>query len=108
MVFHITEQTAWERAKAAGLYLAPSLETEGFIHFSTESQVVASANRFYKGKSGLVLLTVNPTLLSSDLRYEDTLGHGQFPHLYGPLNLDAVVEVRALTPNPDGSFSMPD
>ena len=105
MIFHITAQSAWQVAQAEGTYQAPSLKTEGFIHFSTESQVVATANRFYRGKTDLVLLSVEPSRLKPELRYEDTASHGTFPHLYGPLNLDAVVDVRLFSPDADGQFS---
>jgi len=106
MIFHITDQSAWQAAQVEGAYRAPSLETEGFIHFSTESQVAATANRFYKGKTGLVLLTIDPNRLAAELRYEDTRSHGTFPHLYGPLNVDAVVDVKPFEANSDGDFSM--
>ncbi|MGD1865320.1 MAG: DUF952 domain-containing protein [Phormidesmis sp.] len=106
MIFHITEQAAWQTAQAEGAYQPPSLASEGFIHFSTDAQVVATANRFYQGKTGLVLLTVDPSRLKPELRYEDTLNHGTFPHLYGPLNVDAVVDVRTFEPGADGTFSM--
>ena len=78
----------------------------GLYCFSTDGQVVATANRFCQGKTGLVLLTVDPSRLKPELRYEDTLNHGTFPHLYGPLNVDAVVDVRTFEPGADGTFSM--
>lgn len=106
-IFHITEQVAWKAAQSDGAYRAPSLETEGFIHFSTKDQVVATANGLFNRKSGLVLLVVVCDRLTANLRYESVPEHGTFPHLYGPLNLDAVVEVLPFTPNSDGQFSMP-
>lgn len=106
MIFHITENTAWQAAQVEGAYRADSLETEGFIHFSNEDQVVASANRFYQGKTGLVLLSVDPSRLTSELRYEDTVNHGTFPHLYGPLNVEAVVDSRSFEPDAAGKFAM--
>ncbi|MGD1897292.1 MAG: DUF952 domain-containing protein [Phormidesmis sp.] len=107
MIFHITDRAAWQRAQVAGAYCAPSLETEGFIHFSQEHQVIATANRFYRGQSGLVLLAVACDRLQSELRYDDVLAHGTFPHLYGPLNLDAVVAVHSFDAGPAGQFVMP-
>lgn len=107
MLFHITERTAWETAKAEGSYRAPSLDTEGFIHFSMPEQVIATANRFYKGKSGLVLLQVDPSQLVALLRYESVADHGTFPHLYGPLNLAAVTKVWPFEPSLDGCFTLP-
>ena len=107
MLFHITERTTWETAQTKGVYHAPSLETEGFIHFSKSEQVIATAERFYKGQFGLVLLQIDPDQLVAPLRYETVADHGTFPHLYGPLNLSAVIKVWPFAPLADGSFTLP-
>lgn len=92
MLFHITTRQAWQDAAHHGVYLAPSLELEGFIHLSTESQWRATLARYFQGHHGLVLLHIDPVRLTSEVRYE--AAHGErFPHLYGPLNLDAVVTI---------------
>ena len=70
-------------------------------------QLNATANRFYKGCSGLVLLVVDEARLQSEVRYEGVPEHGTFPHLYGPLNITAVTEIFPLEPLSDGSFSIP-
>ena len=116
MIFHITSRTAWEEAQAKGEYRADSLTTEGFIHCSTLSQVLPVANNFYKGQSGLILLEIEPTLLSQDLKWEPPSGGApppgvpvgdQFPHIYGPINLNAVLKVVDLESKPDGTFILP-
>jgi uncharacterized protein (DUF952 family) len=116
-ILHITTQLEWQAAQAAGHYEAPSLQSEGFIHFSTAEQVVRVANAFYTGQTDLVLLVVNPERLSAQLRWEDpahpgvSMATGQseiFPHLYGPLNLDAVLRVVQFPANSDGTFQLPD
>jgi uncharacterized protein (DUF952 family) len=116
MIFHITTQMAWDEAKSFEEYRSASLLTEGFIHCSTLSQVIPVADQYYKGESGLVLLMIEPTLLSSDLKWEapsdGTPPPGvpegdQFPHVYGPINLDAVVNVIDLKSKPDGNFELP-
>ncbi len=94
-LFHITTAEAWERAKAAGEYRAPSLETERFIHLSTDAQWLRTAQRFFRGQHGLVLLSIRPDLLKAEVKFERADGE-DFPHLYGALNLDAVVEVSPL------------
>lgn len=102
MIFHITSRKDWEAAQAKGEYIAESLKTEGFIHCSTISQVVPVAGLYYKGQNGLILLMIEPALLSSDLKWEAPSGGtpppgvpagDPFPHIYGPINLDAVVKV---------------
>jgi len=116
MIFHITSRTAWDEAQKRGDYRAEGLTAEGFIHCSTLSQVLPVADNFYKGQSGLVLLVIEPTLLSSKLKWEPPSGGSpppgvptgdRFPHVYGPINLDAVAKVVDLTLKPDGTFDLP-
>jgi uncharacterized protein (DUF952 family) len=116
LIFHITSRKAWDEAQRPGGYRAESLATEGFIHCSTLSQVLPVAENFYKGQHGLVLLAIEPTLLSSDLRWEPPSAGSpppgvpegdSFPHIYGPINLDAVTQVLDFQPDPNGKFQMP-
>jgi uncharacterized protein (DUF952 family) len=98
MLFHITEATTWQLAQTEGVYRATSLETEGFIHLSESSQVKGVAQRFYRNRTGLVLLEIDPAQLEAEVRFDEVPGHGTFPHLYGPLNLDAVIQVSPFQP----------
>ena len=102
-LLHIVARDEWE-TNADTDYAPSSLASEGFIHLSTTEQVVATANRFYRGQEGLVLLEIASERLTRPLRFDDVPGHGIFPHLYGPLNRDAVVRVLSFEPEPDGSF----
>jgi uncharacterized protein (DUF952 family) len=116
MIYHITSREAWNQARQRGDYRAESLETDGFIHCSTEEQVVPVAEHFYKGDRDLYLLMIEPTLLSADLKWEPPADgtpppgvpeDDLFPHIYGPINLDAVVKVFDLHSNPDGKYNFP-
>ena len=116
MIFHITSRGAWDEAQDRGRYQAESLATEGFIHCSTVSQVLPVAENFYKGQHELVLLVVEPALLSSELKWEPPSGGTPppgvppgdlFPHIYGPINLDAIVKVVELKEDNQGKFKMP-
>jgi uncharacterized protein (DUF952 family) len=108
-IFHITPKTTWEQAVSTGSYLADSLSTEGFIHCSTREQVLATANRFYHGQPGLVLLEIDPACLDACVKHENLEGGAAlFPHIYGALNLNAVVRVFPFVPNMDGNFSFPE
>ncbi len=104
MIFHITTRSQWAQAQKLGEYRADSVETEGFIHCSTIDQVVGSANRFYRGQTGLVLLKIECDRLKARLQFDEIETGEFFPHLYGSLNLDAVVEVIEFEPEADGSF----
>ena len=84
-IFHITTSSAWDEARATGAYEPPSLQQEGFIHLSSADQVVATANRVFRGQSDLVLLCVASERLAAGVRYEHAEDAGEaFPHLYGP------------------------
>lgn len=108
MILHIARQVDWETALNQGAYTADSLASEGFIHCSTPAQVLGPANEIYRGQTDLLLLAIDPGKLTAALVYEDCYETGQaFPHIYGPLNLDAVVRVVPFPPQPDGSFTLP-
>ena len=105
-LFHITSQSSWADAKREGVYRAPSLESEGFIHLSHGPQLLPSANRHFAGQSALTVLELDPERLSAEVRLEEA--HGQsFPHLYGSLNLDAVIHAEELPQGDDGRFALP-
>jgi len=116
MIYHITSRTAWREARGRGEYRAESLDMEGFIHCSTLSQVLPVLQKYYRGQKGLLLLVIEPALLSSDLRWEPPSGgapppgvpEGElFPHIYGPINLDAIQRAVDLEANPDGDYALP-
>lgn len=102
-IVHICDSQTWQSAQTAGEYCATSLQTEGFIHFSRPEQALDTANRYYTGQQGLLLLWINPATLRAELRWENS--HGEvYPHLYGPLNLDAVLQALPFPPDADGVF----
>jgi uncharacterized protein (DUF952 family) len=116
MIYHITSRMAWNQARERGDYRAESLVTEGFIHCSTDEQVIPVAEKFYKGQEGLLLLVIEPGRLTSALKWEPPaegappLGVREgdlFPHIYGPINLEAVVRVFDLESAPDGKYNFP-
>ena len=93
---------------AAGSYEPASLRRQGFIHCSTPDQVVAVANALFRGQRNLVVLCINTDTVGHEVKYENLEG-GQklFPHVYGPLTPDAVVQVVDFLPGSDGTFSLP-
>ncbi len=117
LIYHILPWADWQAAQAAGSYRAESLAAQGFIHASTRDQVVRVANAVFRGQSGLALLVIEPDRLAAPLKFEapvhpasgqpDTAVNEQFPHLYGALNLDAVIRVVDFPTQPDGTFMLP-
>jgi len=109
-IYHIAAAADWERALRDGQYTTSTrgltLVGQGFIHASTASQVALVANAFYQGEPDLLLLVIDPRLVGPQIRYEQVPGQARpYPHIYGPLNTDAVVEARPFTPGPDGQFA---
>jgi uncharacterized protein (DUF952 family) len=96
-IFHILSSEEWREVLEFGVYTPSSLEKEGFIHCCTKEQVPFIQKNWFQGMTGLVLLEIIPEKLSAELRYEDSHGTGElFPHIYGPLNIEAVVNSRSL------------
>ena len=108
-ILHATHRAEWSAAQAGGKYTADSLAGQGFIHCSRVEQILRVANVFYAGQHGLVLLVIDPGLLKSELRWEPgtDVATELFPHVYGPINLDAVVQVIEFEPAADGKFYLP-
>jgi uncharacterized protein (DUF952 family) len=114
-ILHIIARDAWESARESAELHAPSLETQGFLHFSTPEQVVRVANSIFPGVRGLAILVVEVAALIAPLRWEPPDMPGEaapptgevFPHLYGPLNVSAVRGVVDFPPMSDGTFVVP-
>jgi uncharacterized protein (DUF952 family) len=116
IILHIASRADWEAAGAAGSYRPASFERDGFIHCSTAAQVVGSADRYFRGRGDLVLLCIDESRVAGALRYEPPAVIGEamdrrtgerFPHLHGPLALDAVIRVVPLPCREDGRFALP-
>ena len=107
-ILHITSESDWKKAKQDGVYTAPSLEKAGFIHCSLAKQITPVANYNFKGQQGLIILEIDEKKLKHEVKYEDLWNEGQdYPHIYGPLNLDAVVRTVPFPPESDGTFKLP-
>ena len=103
-IYHLVPRATWENAPS-GPYRAASLESEGFIHCSYRGQVAGSANKFYSDESEMLLLAIDPDLLNSELRDEEGRPGELFPHVYGPINREAIAEVIPLKRGSDGSWA---
>jgi uncharacterized protein (DUF952 family) len=107
MIYHICTQDSWKISQGSAAYQPESLETEGFIHCSTASQVDRVLNTFYRGQEDLVLLAIDPSLLVSELKWEPGLDKLDelFPHIFGSINSDAILNVIDIDQDPQGNFS---
>lgn len=114
IILHIAPLVAWESAISSGYYKPPPLDSDGFIHCSTIVQTVETANQFYASQKDLVLLSIDTKKTEAEVKYEapacdnDQREESLFPHIYGPLNVSAVVRVDDFAPGADGKFKLPE
>lgn len=106
IIYHIADAASWRAAGPS--YRTKSLRADGFIHCSEARQVLRVANEWFSGRTDLVLLAIDTDRLRVELRYENTEGGEElFPHVYGPLEFEAIVAAEALVPDAAGSFFAP-
>ena len=103
LIYHLVPNAVWQAAPP-GPFRVPSLESEGFIHCSNREQVARSANKFYADEPEMLVLEIDPARLSSELRDEEGRPGELFPHVYAPINREAIIKVIGLVRGPDGRW----
>ena len=107
-IYKITPQALWREAEASGRFTgAPIDVADGFIHFSTAAQVRETAAKHFSGQTDLLLAAIDDASLGDALKYEVSRGGALFPHLYGVLEMSAVLWVKPLPLGPDGAHQFP-
>jgi uncharacterized protein (DUF952 family) len=97
VLYKIMSKQEWEKAQAQGIYKGSEVDRrDGFIHLSAAHQVRATAQKHFPGKADLVLISVTQESLGPSLKWEASRGGDLFPHIYGPLQLDALGEAVPL------------
>ena len=113
-IHHLALAPEWHAALSGDrLYRRSSvdrtLEQEGFVHCSFPEQVQQTADKYYRDRADVVLLTIEPALVDAEIRHENTSGGTElFPHVYGPIPVDAVVAARPVTLLEDGTLDIGD
>jgi uncharacterized protein (DUF952 family) len=109
MIYKICPASAWREAERQGVSRGSDHDVrDGFIHFSTASQVTETAAKHFFGQTGLFLIAVNADVLGDALRWEPSRHDELFPHLYGELDLGAVTDVFDIRTRSDGSHEIPE
>jgi uncharacterized protein (DUF952 family) len=107
-IYKICATDEWAEAERDGAFRGSAVDyADGYIHFSTASQVAATAARHFAGKTGLKLVAVEADELGDALKWEASRGGALFPHLYGALPLAAVRWVKPLRLDDDGRHVLP-
>lgn len=112
IILHICYKEDWEQAQFLGEYRGNLTTVEGFIHCSKPEQIIEVANTLFKGQNDLFLLVIDEDKIKAEIKYEDP-GDLEptgklYPHIYGPLNFDAVISVKDFQPDSKGLFTMPE
>ncbi|MEK7409920.1 MAG: DUF952 domain-containing protein, partial [Actinomycetota bacterium] len=113
-IYHLTTHQGWNARSST--YEHPSLRSEGFIHCSTLHQLISVANRFYLDTSEAIVLVIDPKRLISHVRWEPPRHpdgsptepvHFLYPHIFGEINSDAVIDAIDMTRDPHGRYRLP-
>jgi uncharacterized protein (DUF952 family) len=108
-IYKICPGSAWREAERQGVYRGSADDArDGFIHFSTASQVAETARKHFFGQTELLLIVVDADRLGEALRWERSRNDEMFPHLYGDLDLRAVLEMLDMHTRSDGTHDIPE
>lgn len=103
-IFHLVRPADWEKSLDRGRHITPSLESEGFIHCSSYEQIIGSANKHFPEGDELLVLMIPEKWVKNILKWEESRDNALFPHLYGPLPVEKVENLRILKRGPDGQW----
>ena len=108
ITYHITSASEWQVAQKQGYYKPKGFARDKFIHLSYRHQLLTVAHRFYRQQSGLVILVIDSSKITDGLVEENLEGGVElYPHYYGVLSIDVVIDAIAFPCNADGSFNLP-
>ena len=108
LIFKIVPRAEWE-AESGDYHGSAHDRADGFLHFSTASQLPETLRRYYTGRDDLMLVAVDAGALGAALKWEHSQSRGEdFPHLYATLSCDAMKWARPITKNADGTFMLPE
>lgn len=106
LIYHLVPQAVWAAAPTDQPYTPADYEREGFIHCTQgEAQVAVVANRYYRHDARVwLVLIIDEDAVVPAIKYEPGRDGQLYPHIYGPLNRDAVITSQVMPRDPDGSF----
>ncbi len=96
MIYHVVKAHEWNEQEAADYFAPSSFNQEGFIHCCTQLQLAGVLERYYKGQTELLLLTINEKALEFPVKYEKATNDELFPHLYGTINKKAIEALKKI------------
>jgi uncharacterized protein (DUF952 family) len=109
MIYHFITQSNLSKYLSDSEFRLPSLESEGFIHCSTLDQVIAVANFLEPYSEEMQILEIDESKLRPEVKYEDAMNNGVlYPHVYGPINRDAIVAEFHLDWDGEDGYQLPE
>ncbi len=107
LIFHLVSRSAWKEGQQEGRYRPEIYEQEGYIPCADGRQIQVTANQKFKDSLELLLLVIDPTRVNTRVAYEyDQQVEQKVPRVYGPLNIDAVIDKIELEADQDGEFKI--
>jgi uncharacterized protein (DUF952 family) len=94
MLFHICRREEWDQQKPEPDYRPSTFEKEGFIHCCLQGQLEGVRGRYFRNINDLLLLVIDDQMLTSPVKFEASVNGEQFPHVFGPINKTAIVEIK--------------
>jgi uncharacterized protein (DUF952 family) len=108
-IYKVCSASAWREAERQGVFRGSADDRrDGFIHFSTASQVAGTVAKHFALQTGLFLIAIDAEALGEALKWEPSRGGELFPHLYGELDIGAVTKILDLRARSDGSHDIPE
>ena len=108
MIYHFINASDLQRDLGDDVLRVPSLESQGFIHFSTLDQVIDVANYVAPYDEQMQLLEIDEKMVTPEIRYENLEGGEKlFPHVYGPVNRAAIVGHYTLEWDGEDGYQLP-
>jgi uncharacterized protein (DUF952 family) len=108
LIFKIVHAEEWRDAESVAIYFGSAKDkADGFLHFSTEEQLMGTLTRYYASANDLVLVAVEADTLGKALKYEPSTAGALYPHLYGDLPVEAAKWSRPIAREKDGKFILP-
>jgi len=107
MITKVITKRNWEIAKTTGEINEASLKDEGFIHCSLLDQALKVAQKHFSHEEDVLLLTLDPSLVKAEIKYELASNGQEYPHVYGVINFEAIVGVVPFLKE-KGDFLLPE
>ncbi|MBE7103740.1 DUF952 domain-containing protein [Bacillus cereus] len=107
MITKVITKRNWEIAKTIGEINEASLKEEGFIHCSLLDQALKVAQKHFIHEEEVLLLSINPSLIKAEIKYELASNGQEYPHVYGVINIEAIVDIVPFSKE-KGEFILPE